>query len=106
MESRVRKGISIGVVSLMLIGAMMPSAMAQEGATADEFNMLDLFVARPLGAAAGIAGCGLFILSLPFTIPSGSVKEAANMFIREPFRFSFKRDFPDRTVSSDGIEEE
>ncbi len=61
----------------------------------EEFNMLDLFIARPAGVAAGIAGTGLFILSLPFTLPTGSVDSAAKTFIIEPFRFSFTRQYPD-----------
>ena len=69
---------------------------SQEDPVRHEYNMLDLFIARPLGAAAGIAGTGLFILSLPFTIPTGAVDEAARMFVSEPFRFSFKREYPDR----------
>lgn len=105
MKRRVKRGVSVVVVVTLFVGGLMiPWAAAQEGATADEFNLLDLFVARPLGAVAGIAGCGLFILSLPFTIPSGSVKEAAHLLIEEPFRFSFQRDFPDRELRRDGQE--
>jgi len=102
MEKRLRKGISVLVVFLLLGGLVVPSAMAQEGATADEYNMLDLFIARPLGVAAGIVGSGLFILSLPFTVPSGGVKDAARILIKEPFSFSFKRDFPDPDLCPDG----
>jgi hypothetical protein len=52
--------------------------------------------------AAGIVGSGLFILSLPFTVPSGGVKDAARILIKEPFSFSFKRDFPDPDLCPDG----
>jgi hypothetical protein len=68
---------------------------SQQDPIRNEYNMLDLFIARPLGVAAGIAGTGLFILSLPFTIPTGGVNEAARMFVNEPFRFSLKREYPD-----------
>ena len=61
----------------------------------EEWNVIDLFIARPLGIAAGILGTGLFILSLPFTIPTGGVDDAADMFIFKPFKFSFEREFPD-----------
>ena len=63
--------------------------------SADELNMIDLLIARPMGIAAGIIGTGVFILSLPFTIPTKSVDEAAQMFVVRPFKFSFVRKFPD-----------
>ncbi|NWF92025.1 MAG: hypothetical protein HXY46_03850 [Syntrophaceae bacterium] len=60
--------------------------------------MIDLLVARPVGVAAGIIGTAIFIVSLPFTIPTGSVREAGRMFVVEPFKFSFVREFPDESI--------
>lgn len=64
----------------------------------DEWNIIDLLLARPFGVAAGIIGTGVFILSLPFTIPTGSVDDAAQMFVVKPFNFSFVRKFPDENM--------
>jgi hypothetical protein len=64
----------------------------------DEWNIIDLVLARPLGVVAGIFGTGVFILSLPFTIPTGSVDDAAQMFVVKPFNFSFVRKFPDENM--------
>jgi hypothetical protein len=61
--------------------------------------MADLLIARPLGVIAGIIGSGIFVVSLPFTIPTQSVNEAAQMLVVEPFRFSFVREFPDEDVA-------
>lgn len=61
----------------------------------DEWNIFDLLIARPMGVAGGIIGTAVFILSLPFTIPTGSVDDAAQMFVVKPFNFSFVRKFPD-----------
>jgi len=63
-----------------------------------EYSIMDIVFARPLGVVAGILGTGLFIVSLPFTIPTGSVSDAANMFIVQPFQFSFTREFPDEDI--------
>ncbi|OGP68963.1 MAG: hypothetical protein A2170_09900 [Deltaproteobacteria bacterium RBG_13_53_10] len=60
--------------------------------------MIDLLVARPIGIAAGMIGTAVFILSLPFTIPTSSHDEAAEMFVVRPFSFSFSRDFPDENM--------
>jgi len=62
------------------------------------WSAVDLIFARPLGIAAGLIGTGLFIVSLPFTIPTGGVDEAADMFIVKPFQFSFTREFPDEDI--------
>ena len=62
------------------------------------WSAVDLIFARPLGIAAGLIGTSLFIVSLPFTIPTGGVDEAADMFIVKPFQFSFTREFPDEDM--------
>lgn len=75
----------------------------------DQWNMADLLVARPLGVAASIVGLGLFTVSLPFTItvdifaakdnmPATAVKESAKMFMLNPLKFSFTREFPDENM--------
>ncbi len=71
---------------------------AEESPVGQGWSALDLILARPLGVAAGIAGTAIFVITLPFTIPSGGVKEAADMFIVKPFTFSFARKFPDEDI--------
>jgi hypothetical protein len=61
----------------------------------DGWAFFDLVVARPLSVAAGIVGAGVFVVTLPFTLPTGSVEESAKIFIERPFKFSFVREFPD-----------
>ncbi|MCX8116505.1 MAG: hypothetical protein N3G78_01070 [Desulfobacterota bacterium] len=74
-----------------------------------QWSMLDLLVARPMGVLGSLVGVGLFITSLPFTIsvdvfskiqhqPSSAIKDAATMFILEPLKFSFTREFPDENM--------
>jgi hypothetical protein len=62
------------------------------------WTIMDVVFARPLGVAAGIGGSVIFVVSLPFTIPTGGVKESADMFIIKPFKFSFTREFPDDDI--------
>ncbi len=68
---------------------------AKEDPVTDQYTMADVLLARPIGFAAGIIGTGVFLLSLPFTIPTRSVDEAAQRFVVKPFKFSFERKFPD-----------
>ena len=91
----------VAVAIFLIFGSIPLEAWAQAGTnpTRDELNMMDLYLARPLAVAAGIAGTGLFILGLPFTIPTRGVDDSARMLIVEPFRFSFRRNFPDENVT-------
>ena len=86
--------ISLGIMNLYTAG-WTEEKWNKDDPTTDEWNIMDLLIARPMGIAAGIFGTGVFILSLPFTIPTGSVDEAAQMFVVKPFKFSFVRKFPD-----------
>ncbi len=63
----------------------------------DEIPMMDILIARPMGVAAGIVGTALFVVTLPFTVPTSSVDRSAKMFITDPFHFSFCRKFPDES---------
>ena len=46
---------------------------AKEDPVGQGWSAMDIIFARPLGIAAGIVGTAIFIVSLPFTIPSGGV---------------------------------
>lgn len=79
-------------------GWAMDTSWNENDPMTDGWNMIDIVLARPIGVAAGILGSAVFIASLPFTIPTGSVGNAANMFIVNPFKFSFAREFPDENM--------
>ena len=76
---------------------------------AQGWSALDLMLARPLGVVAAVAGSGIFVLALPFTVTvdivsssSGTtphaVGDSARMFILSPLKFSFVREFPDENI--------
>jgi hypothetical protein len=99
MKQLKRAGLMFVAISLVF-GTLYTTGWSEEkwnrdDPIRDEWNMIDLLVARPIGIAAGIFGTGVFILSLPFTISTGSVNDAAQMFVVKPFNFSFTRSFPD-----------
>ena len=100
MQKELKKGWVLALIIALLAGGASTGAWAQSDAIADEYNMLDVLVARPLGVVAGIVGTAVFVVSLPFTIPTKSVDAAAQMFILEPFNFSFTRQFPDDRIVS------
>lgn len=51
---------------------------------------LDL-VSRPLTAAATVAGAGVWVVTLPFSLVGGNAGEAAKTLVAEPFTYTFAR---------------
>ncbi|MBX9913263.1 MAG: multidrug transporter [Pseudomonadaceae bacterium] len=51
----------------------------------------DLFIARPLLIGATAVGAVAFVVSLPFTLASGGVKDAGTALVVEPGREAFVR---------------
>ncbi len=97
---RLRKSIFLVLLVSFLIGFLGSNGWAEvmkmEMQTSnDRMNLLDLFVARPLGIIAAAGGTCVFVLALPFTLPTRSVGESFNLFVVKPWEFSFVRDFPD-----------
>ncbi len=63
---------------------------AAEGADAPRMSA-DVIIARPVGLVSTVVGTALFIVALPFTIPSGSVAPVARALVAAPFKFTFTR---------------
>jgi len=94
-----KKSIFLLLFVSFLIGFFGSNGWAQERKNSnDEMNLVDLFIARPLGIVAAAAGTCVFVVSLPFTLPTRSVQDSFNMFVVEPWKFSFVRDFPDESI--------
>lgn len=51
----------------------------------------DIVFTRPLGLLAIALGTAVFVVGLPFTIPTGSVGDAADKLIADPLGYTFKR---------------
>jgi hypothetical protein len=81
----------------LLLGLSNP-ASAQNNPSRTLYAVFDLVLIRPAAAVAGVAGAGLYVVTLPFTLPTGSTSETAKFFVEEPFDFAFKRPFPDESL--------
>ncbi len=96
-----RKSIFLFLIISILIGSTNLNGWAQEirgqemKVSGDLLNTLDILFARPVGIVAAAAGTCLFVVGLPFTLPSRSVKESFDIFVVKPWKFSFVREFPD-----------
>ncbi|MCC5813160.1 MAG: hypothetical protein JJT78_00255 [Leptospira sp.] len=59
--------------------------------------MIDAIIARPLGVASVGLGLGLFVLSSPFSLISGTFVQSGKRLVVYPLKFTFTRglgDFP------------
>jgi hypothetical protein len=98
-----KKCLLLILTASLVMGSLYSTARAGEKWAQDDpvgqgWSVADLAVARVGGVAAGIVGSAIFVLTLPFTIPAGGVRDAADMFIVKPFQFSFIREFPDDDI--------
>ena len=75
------------------------SALAQsknlDNQISAEAMAADLFVIRPLGIVASVAGTAIFIVSLPFSALGGNTKIACRKLVEDPAKFTFKRPLGD-----------
>jgi hypothetical protein len=65
-------------------------APAQKEVTADAM-LADVFLLRPFGFVATVLGTAVFVVSLPFTLPTRSVDQAAQKLVVDPGKFTFVR---------------
>ncbi|MGQ9510062.1 MAG: hypothetical protein ACUVTN_11820 [Thermodesulfobacteriota bacterium] len=90
------------MVSFLMVGFYSESLSwerwSKDDPVTDEWMIMDIVLVRPLGVMAGILGSGLFVISLPFSIPTKSVDKMSEILIVKPFEFSFKRDLPDEDM--------
>jgi hypothetical protein len=77
----------------------------QPGPPSSGVMAADALIGRPLGLATTIAGTGVFIATLPFSIPSQSVEDSAWGLVGRPGAWTFVRplgrgnpDFEERPI--------
>ncbi len=63
----------------------------------------DALIGRPVGLASTILGTGAFLVTLPFTVPSGSVRDAARGLIKEPGQWTFTRPLGERPKNANNF---
>jgi hypothetical protein len=52
---------------------------------------VDGLVARPLGLVSAVVGAATWLVTLPFSLTSGSTDRAAKKLIAEPLQYTFRR---------------
>jgi hypothetical protein len=76
---------------LVCAALSVPAFAGSEDRPGDYAMIGDVLVARPIGLAFTVIGAAAFVVSLPFTLPSGGTKEAANTLVVGPALETFAR---------------
>jgi hypothetical protein len=89
----IKRTVVFLLTAVMLSLAAIPPAGAatMEQKPSSTAVVYDVLFMRPLGVVATALGATLFIVGLPFTIPSRSVGVAAEKLVAAPFNFTFCR---------------
>ncbi len=81
---------AVCLVALLMVPSA-PAFAAGQDKPDGSIIVLDVLLARPLGIVSIALGVGVFIIALPFTLPTRSVGTAADKLVAEPFKFTFIR---------------
>ncbi len=57
----------------------------------DTLILFDMLIARPASLGVTLMGTALFVVWLPFSLPSKTVKDAGKKLVVNPVNFTFKR---------------
>ena len=90
------------VVLIVLLFTVQITAVAQETAVPGKEHpqestdpagpmLVDALLLRPLGLAATVIGTAVFVLTLPFSLPTHSVKKTAKALVVKPAEYTFAR---------------
>lgn len=91
---------------ILAVTFVLASVPAFAGTENDSDVAGDIIFARPLGLASIVAGAGLFIVSLPLAIITGSVNKTSQTLVGNPVKYTFVRPVGDFEYSVDADRED
>jgi len=95
------------IVALILAVAFVLASVPAFAGTENDVDVAnDIVFARPLGFASIVAGAGLFIVSLPLAIISGSVNKTGQTLVGNPVKYTIARPIGDFEYSVDADRED
>lgn len=100
MKARISKSITAAALALTLGCAGFPASASdspRDPHSSDRAADMaaDAVLVRPFGVIGTVLGTAIWVVSLPFTIPSGSTGDAAQELIGKPLGYTFSRPLGD-----------
>lgn len=96
-RSRMQSGVALMVAVLFLcttslVHAAEDSYMVKDrGDVSAEAIIVDGLVLKPAGVMATLLGTMVFVVTLPFSLPTKSVDKAAQKLVVDPAKYTFVR---------------
>lgn len=89
----VRRGLVAVVIALSLVAATPALAAVNDDVSTPSATAMafDVAVVRPVSLVATVAGTGLFIVSLPFSLLGHNTDKAGERLVAEPAKYTFTR---------------
>jgi hypothetical protein len=83
-------------IALLVVCALIVCTAPAFGETTDGMAIVaDVLIARPVGLVSIVFGTAMYIVALPFSIPSDSVGKAGKLLVEDPFKYTFFRPLGD-----------
>ena len=83
-------------IAMLVVCALIVSTAPAFGESTDGMGIVaDVLIARPVGLVSVVFGTVMYVVSLPFAIPSGSVDKAGQLLVADPFKYTFYRPLGD-----------
>lgn len=81
------------LLAILLAHTPPATAFAEDrhGLDPGEAMMVDALIVRPASLVGTVLGTAAFVVSLPFTLPSGSAGKAGQKLVVEPAAYTFTR---------------
>ncbi len=85
------------VVTISCVAVMAGSelAMAEDGDADSGAMAADLIFVRPVSLVSTVVGAAIFVVTLPFTLPTQSTDEAGRVLVTGPLEYTFNRPLGD-----------
>lgn len=84
------------LIAFLVIFALITAAAPAMAGEIDEADIIaDALVVRPVSFAAMLVGSVIFVVALPFSIPSGSVGTVGQELVVTPAKYTFVRPLGD-----------
>jgi len=94
-----KKFIAYAMVTTLGLGIFSGGSSFAYDAESEEITGGEMFadavVVRPLTAAATVVGFAAWVVTLPFSIPSGSAADAGKSWVIDPLGYTFNRPLGD-----------
>jgi hypothetical protein len=99
-QSKMRSGMALIMAMLLLCATSLvhaEDAYMTRGTTRGDSDVsaetiiADGLILKPAGVVATIVGSALFVVTLPFSVPTRSVDKAAQKLVVDPARYTFVR---------------